>query len=401
MADGRRRTTCMASGSPEPGPIADRMLGEYESAVVPPIAQQSLELDSVAQSACDAATAAISELQAKSGVLTALTGAMLRSESVASSKIERLSAPQRDVALAAFGATGAGGAKARETAKAVAANMAAMELALATPIGSSISSQVVLDLHRQLMSGDPVTGSEAGTFRTVQNWIGGSDYSPRNALFVPPHPTALTAAITDLIAFANRTDIDSVAHAAIAHAQFETLHPFSDGNGRTGRALVHVLWRHQRLAPSVVVPVSTVLLADVDAYFEGLTRYRDGEVEQWIMQFAAAATKAAVIGRALAIEVEQLRNSWLAASPARKGSLQTTLIDLALRSPVMDYQSLQRVGLARVQTTVYRALERLEADGILIEVTGQGRHRVWIAPAVFELLEHFEQQAGRRRLPGQ
>lgn len=381
------------------GPIADRLLGQYQSAVVPPIAHQPLRLSAIAQSTCDAAAAAITELQATSPVLSALTGAMLRSESVASSKIERLSAPQRDVALAAFGAAGATGANARETARAVAANMAAMARAVTTTSGTTISRQDVLEVHRLLMADDPVTSSEAGCVRTVQNWIGGSDYSPRDALFVPPHPSALHAAITDLVEFANRNDIDAVAQAAIAHAQFETLHPFSDGNGRSGRAFIHVLWRYHGVAPSVVVPVSTVLLADVDSYFDGLTLYRNGDVEPWVMQFSAAATKAAIVGRALAGEVGRLRETWVGAASARRGSLRSTLIELALRSPVMDYASLQRQGLERVQSSVYRALEQLEADGILVEVTGQGRHRVWIAPAVFELLERFEQEVGRRRLP--
>lgn len=374
------------------------MLGSYQSAVVPFIAAERLQLSAGTLAACTVAAAAITDLQQAHPLPTALTGALLRSESVASSKIERLAASQRDVALAAFGSAGITGSKAREVARAVAANITAMQQAVDTVEGELVLADI-LQIHRLLMADDPMTGREAGQIRTVQNWIGGSDYSPRNALFVPPHPLVLQAGLADLLAFCNRSDLHPIAQAAIAHAQFETLHPFSDGNGRTGRALVHVLWRKRLLTPTVPVPVSTVLLANIDGYFAGLAAYRDGELETWIAQFAAAATHGAIAGRALAQQVESLRAQWLEIAGTRAGSLRRELVDFALLNPVLDSAMLERLGPARNKSTVYRALDRLVADGVLVEVTGQGRHRVWIAPAVFELLEEFEQQLGRRQRP--
>lgn len=390
------------SWHPDPsnrGPIEDRMLGTYQSAVVPDIATASLHLSPGTIAVCTVAAAAITDLQQSHALPSALTGALLRSESVASSKIERLDAPQRDVALAAFGSAAITGSRSREVARAVAANITAMQQAAETVIPGELALADVLQIHQLLMADDPMTGREAGRIRTVQNWIGGSDYSPRNALFVPPHPKALQAGLTDLLKFCNRSDLHPVAHAAIAHAQFETLHPFSDGNGRTGRALIHVLWRKRALIPTVPVPVSTVLLANIDAYFAGLAAYRAGDLETWIAQFAAAATHGAVAGRTMAQQVEALQGRWLQTTGARAGSLRRELVDFALRNPVLDSAMLERLGPARNKSTVYRALDRLVSDGVLVEVTGQGRHRVWMAPAVFELLEEFEQQVGRRQRP--
>lgn len=381
------------------GPIDDRMLGEYRSAVAPAIAYATPNLSAGTLATCAAASAAVTDLQQARSLPAALTGALLRSESVASSKIERLDAPQRDVALAAFGSAGVPGGRARAVARAVAANITAMQQAVETVIEGELVLADILRVHELLMADDPVTGSEAGRIRTVQNWIAGSDYSPRNAIFVPPHPQALQTGLTDLLAFCNRVDLHPLAQAAIAHAQFETLHPFSDGNGRTGRALVHVLWRKRALTPTVPVPVSTVLLADVDAYFAGLAAYRAGDVEGWIAQFAAAATQGATAGLSLAQQVEQLHARWLATAGARAGSLRRELVDFALRNPVLDSAMLERHAAVRNKSTVYRALDRLVDDGILVEVTGQGRHRVWVAPAVFELLEGFERQIGRRQRP--
>lgn len=383
------------------GPVQDRLLGDYRSAVVPAIARQPLDLAAAARSATDAARTAIVEMQRSAGrSLGALVGALLRSESVASSKIEHLSSSQVDVALAAFGAARpSSGGQVRASARAVAATIAAMHAATSMPLAPRISAAEVLQVHGILMAGDRAGQAEAGRLRSVPNWIGGSDYSPRGALFVPPHPSALVAGLDDLVAFCNRSDVDPVALAAIAHAQFETLHPFSDGNGRTGRALVHLLWRHHGIAPAVVVPVSTVLLADVDSYFGGLTAYRQGDVDGWVSQFAAAAVRAALAGRSLAEDVEELRAAWAHVTRARKGSLRRELVDVVLRNPVLDHATLAQQGLGRAKTTVYRAVERLVDDGVLVEVTGQGRHRVWIAPAVFELLEQFERHVGHRQLP--
>ena len=127
--------------------------------------------------------------------------------------------------------------------------------------------------------------SSAGRWRTEQVWIGGDGYSPHRQSFIPPHHEHIPALIADLLAFARRTDVPLLTQSAIAHAQFETIHPFTDGNGRTGRALIHAMLRGPGLTRNVTVPVSAGLLTDTAAYFEAFTAYRAGNpeaiVERW------------------------------------------------------------------------------------------------------------------------
>ena len=111
-------------------------------------------------------------------------------------------------------------------------------------------------------------------------WIGSSCYGPHTATFVPPHHKRVPAAIEHLVESIRRDDLAVLPHAALAHAQFETIHPFPDGNGRTGRAIVHCLLRDKRLTRQVTVPVSAGLLTDTDQYFDALTARSGGSAER-------------------------------------------------------------------------------------------------------------------------
>lgn len=390
--------------APDPGNRgrrADRELGTFRSAVVPAIAGVNPALTAATSAALEAAEEAVASLQGRGGPdLAALSGALLRSESVASSRIEYLSAAHQDVALAVLGIATRDSARAGPAARAMAANMSAMVRAL--EVGAShrtVTVQDVLDVHRVLMESDRLAAVEAGKVRRVQNWVGGSDYSPRDALFVPPDPRHLPTGLEDLAAFSNRADLSPIALAAVAHAHFETLHPFVDGNGRTGRALVHMLWRRTGFAAVAVVPVSTVLLADVGAYFQGLQDYREGNVDGWTAQFAVATARAAHAGADLAQQVQALHARWVEEIHPRRGSALQSLLDLVLTNPVIDIADV-RAAVPRAASNLYRALERLTQAGVLTEITDQHRNQVWVAADVFDLLERFEKGLGRRSRPG-
>ena len=134
----------------------------------------------------------------------------------------------------------------------------------------TIALDHLLGIHRILMERS-ATPEIAGVVRTVQNWIGGSSYNPCSAAFVPPPPDTLDTLLDDLLAYVNADDHPALVQAAIAHAQFETIHPFADGNGRTGRTLIHVILRRRGLAPRVVAPISLVLFTWASDYIAGLT----------------------------------------------------------------------------------------------------------------------------------
>ncbi len=179
-----------------------------------------------------------------------------------------------------------------------------------------LDGDAILAMHKALL--DSTEPDSAGKWRTVQNWIGGSDWSPYEATFVPPQPDRVPAAIQDLERFLARDDVPTLVQAAIAHAQFETIHPFTDGNGRTGRALVHSLLRGKELTRHVTVPVSAGLLADTRRYFDALTAYRNGDPEPIVERLAHASLAAINNGRALVDELHAVRASWEEEISARR-----------------------------------------------------------------------------------
>ena len=178
--------------------------------------------------------------------------------------------------------------------------------------------------------------AHAGTIRTGQNWIGGSDYNPCSAVFVPPPPELVGDLLDDLCRFCNDDSLPAVAQAALAHAQFETIHPFIDGNGRTGRALIHFILRRRGIATRILPPISLVLATWAKDYIGGLeaTRYRgpassaaarDG-LNLWMSRFAAACQRAVADASSFEQRVQLIEEDWR----AKLGSVRS---GLGYRSP--------------------------------------------------------------------
>jgi Fic family protein len=317
--------------------------------------------------------------------LAPFSSILLRTESVASSRIENLTASAKAIALAELGDTG------RENATVIVANATAMRAAIA--LADQLNGEAILAMHEALLgSTEP---EAAGKWRTVQNWIGGSDWSPHDAIFVPPQPNRIPAAINDLERFLARDDVPVLVQAAIAHAQFETIHPFPDGNGRTGRALIHSLLRGKGLTRRVTVPVSAGLLAATGRYFEALTVYRDGDPEPIVERLSSASFAAINNGRALVDELRAVRASWDEAISARRGATAWRLADLLLSQPVVDSPLAQR-QLRVTAPAALGAIGQLVEAGVLVKISGDQRYRRYSAPRVLEALDAFALRAGRR-----
>jgi len=364
--------------------------GPYLAAVTPRIANTAILTvsDDTLALLSDAANEIVrfdTELGAE---LVPFGSILLRSESVASSKIENLSATAQSIFLAELGD------RSRRNANVIVANTAAMQAALR--LADHIDADAILAMHEALLADSQPQW--AGRWRDQQVWIGSSDYSPHEAMFIPPYHTNVPAAIDDLIQFLRRDNLPPLAQAAIAHAQFETIHPFPDGNGRVGRALVHSILKTKGLTRNVTVPVSAGLLADLDAYFAALTEYQAGNHEPIVALTAVASFRAINNGRALVRELHQIRDDWRSKITARKDASVWRLADLALRQPVLNSEIVQR-ELDIAPHNANTAIGLLEKTGALRKVSGNHHYRKWAAKDVLDALDRFAERAGRRQSP--
>jgi Fic family protein len=321
------------------------------------------------------------------GEIAPFAAVLLRSESAASSQIEDLTASARAIAEAELGGTN------RHNAAQIVANTRAMEAAIA--LSDRLDADAILAMHRALLeASEPAI---AGRWREEQVWVGGSTLGPHGASFVPPHQSRIVSAIEDLVTFMRRSDISVLVHAAIAHAQFETIHPFPDGNGRTGRALLHSMLRNKALTRNVTVPVSAGLLTDTNAYFDALGAYRAGDPAPMVKQLTEASFAAIVNGRQLVEELRTVRDEWDSRISARRDSATWKVASLLMRHPVVNAQLVSHeLGISA--NNVYRYIDPLVDAEALTEFTDQRRNRAWRSTEVLVALDAFAARAGRRHL---
>jgi len=367
--------------------VRERHRGPYRAAVVPAIAAVVPQLPSGVTALVGEATAEIARFDAEVGAEVApFAAVLLRSESASSSMIENLTSGAKAIVLAEMGSQD------RRNATEIIGNVTAMRAAL--ELADRLDEQAVLAMHRALMGGhDP---GMAGRWREKQVWIGGDSFGPHAASFVAPHHERVPALMADLIAFTRRSDLPLLTQAAIAHAQFETIHPFPDGNGRTGRALVHAMLRGHGLTRTVTVPVSAGLLSDTGAYFQALTAYRDGDPVPIVTMMAEASFAAIGNGRRLVVELHGIRSRWSEVVSARRDSSAWRLADVLLRQPVVDAGTVAReLGISA--DNAMRPIIPLVEAGVLSEFTGFTRNRKWQAREILDALDAFASRAIRRR----
>jgi len=319
------------------------------------------------------------------GDLAPFAPLLLRSESVSSSQIENLTASARAVFDAELGDT--------STANAgiIARNTQAMRAALR--LAEDLGPDTILAMHAELMAEQPK--HTPGAWRTEPVWVGTSSTSPVGAEYVAPSAPRVPGLVDDLAAFARRDDLPLLPQLALAHAQFETIHPFTDGNGRTGRAYLQAMMRNKGLTRSVTVPVSAGLLTEVAAYHQALTRYRAGEPEPIVALTVRASFHAIGNGRQLAAEVAGIREDWGRKVPTRSNDRLREVMDFLVRQPVFDTAVLhEQLGIQPANAGRY--LARMDEAGIITGKNMYRRGKVWRAPEVLEALDRFADRNGRR-----
>lgn len=313
---------------------------------------------------------------------------LLRSESVASSRIEGVVISHRRLARTAY--QGGGKRTGDNRAAEVLGNVEAMKRAI--ELGGKaepFSVSDILDIHRALLR-HTQDGEIAGVIRDQQNWIGGNDHNPVGATYVPPPPEHVPALLDDLCEFINRNDLSPIAQAAIAHAQFENIHPFADGNGRTGRALIYAVLRRHGEIRDYVPPISLVLGNEPNAYIDSLGAYSQGDVSAWCERLADATTRSARAAEQFAAEIAERQATWLAElGQPRKDAAIRQVIESLPEHPIIDVAAAQQLT-AKSHVAVGAALRQLEEAGILKKLNQRNWGRVWECDQILSLVDDFE-----------
>ncbi len=263
--------------------------------------------------------------------LEPLAAMLLRSEGIASSRIEGEHAATRRV----FEADYAPDAFRDRRAQPVVNSIHVVDDAV-SGAEKGLSRRDLQRWHAHLLDGVP-SRFEPGGLRTKQNWIGTRTDTPEGAEFIPPPPEMVGAALDDLASFVARVDVPPVSQAAVAHAQFETIHPYPDGNGRIGRALVYRCWAYRGLTGAINPPISRVLVENRDGYVDGLTAYRNGDVTGWVAFFLEVVQSAVSYTHALGRRLESLSEEWLGRlTGIHEDALARRLTATLLTSPILS-----------------------------------------------------------------
>lgn len=375
------------------GTREDRMLSQVAVAIPPLIAEQAALPAAAALAAAEQAVNAIAHADSAAGVGSGALGRfMVRSESVASSKIEHVEASGEDLARAIAGSRANASARSM-----VAATAALQELVLRAGRSGAIELADLLGAHRVLMRDDehPLERRWAGRLREEQNWIGGSDHSPRGAVHVPPPPELVAPLLDDLLIYANRDDVPAFVQAAIVHAQFESIHPFTDGNGRIGRALLGAVLQRRGIMRNAVVPTASGLFALRADYFASLNAYREGDLDPLIGVMARAASAAATEAVESFRRLQQLPEEWRSEIGGRGDAAAVQILDQIFERPTLTSGDFSEIVTGTLATR-YTAIDTLERHGIIREVTGRKRDRIWVVSDVVDELEDLDRRIQRR-----
>ncbi|XBH20428.1 Fic family protein [Jonesiaceae bacterium BS-20] len=372
-----------------------RQTGPYRSAITAPIADWKFQVSSELMTELEDALVALREfdqhanhsLPQGSLNLGPLASILLRTESVSSSQIEQLTTSAKQLALAEID-------QGKSNATTVLANVHAMQAAI--DLAESLSISSILQMHGHLLIDSPSLAAHAGKLRGEPVWIGGRDSAgPRNAEFVPPRSDLVPQAIADLEGFMSRVDLPVLLQVAVAHAQFETIHPFVDGNGRTGRALVHAMLHNFGMSRSFVLPISSGILTDLKSYFSALTQYREGDAAPIVRLFAQATRYAAHHGMRLIDSLQEqvnLANTKLVG--LRPQAAAWKLVPLLVGQPVVNAKFVKE-HLQVNDAAAHRALNALTQRGFLVETSGNSRNRIWQHNGILDVLNEYAEQIRR------
>lgn len=355
-----------------------RGVSSYSAAVPPRLANLDLTLSDDLADASRTLQRSIAAFDAiSSPTISILEPFLIRTEAIASSQIEEEITTVDQLARVEAGRTSS--AKARTVYGA----SEALQKLVSTASSRALELADVLGAYRSLMGGDVSEHYYAGKLRDVQNWIGGPNAYPVGADYVPPQPDRLRELMDDLLTFLSRTDIDPLMQAAVGHAQFESIHPFTDGNGRIGRSLINGVLRFRNVTRTVSVPIAAALTASREEYFQALITYRSGEESPIVRVIAEALQTAVAEARRSDASIAGLPARWKEQLLPRAGSATAKALNVLLAHPILDVDDITELtGVS--ESAAYRAIDQLESAGVLRRVVQSRRNGLWVAGEVLD-----------------
>lgn len=308
----------------------------------------------------------------------------VRREAVLSSRIEGTRTTLGQLLAAEAGATGGPDpADLREVGNYV----SALEYGLDRLETLPLSLRLIREIHERLMRGVRGDAAAPGKFRRSQNWIGPPGCGLRDASYVPPPAGELAGCLHAFELFLHDDDLPPLVHAALAHAQFEAIHPFLDGNGRVGRLLIALLLAERGVLPSPLLYLSAYFEATRETYYANLLAVtRDGAWENWLIYFLDGVRSQAEDALARIGDIDALFEGWVDDFAGVLPGRAQEVMALFVESPFWTAGVIgKRLGVA--YTTARRAIDRLEDAGIVSLFGSAKRNRIYCAPAVLAALE--------------
>lgn len=352
---------------------------KYLSAVISDLSEVAIHLDTEAQRVLEDT---IEELSKLDGFLKdkglSFPMLLLRTEALSSSQIEHYNSSNRNIALAQLHHLK------NNQANIISANLKALIQSL-HPI-DEINLESILKVHQSLLNDS--NPEEAGKIRDVPNWIGQSQVSPHGADYVPPYPTYLELNLKQLFQFIQRKDLHPLVIASFAHAYFESIHPFSDGNGRTGRVLIQMILHHSGFLDYLTIPISVGLVKNQNNYINALNVFRDGHYNEIIIQICdAALTVIPKVYHALK-EIQNIKESWIQKINARSDAFIWKIIDEIISQPVIDVSYLVQKFNMNDQA-VRNNVEILLNQNILSKINNAKRNVVYFSKEIIDVIDAF------------
>lgn len=379
---------------------AERMGGVYTPYLPDKLEGFDLSLDASCSSAVADAQQALAQLN-NQGTLTdtePLARILLRAEAVSSSRIEGLEIPASKLLeyeeLDRLGVKHRlDGVEAQVLGNIHSLTTAVEDIAMAGPL----TVAGICSIHKALLK-DTWLEHIGGILRTEQNWIGGNRINPVGAAYVPPEPDQVPSLLDDLVGFISTSSLPSVAIAAIAHAQFETIHPFADGNGRVGRAIIHIVLRRAGLCNITVPPVSLLLATDRERYIINLAAFRtiSGEdrvtaTNGWIEYFSRMLELSCKRALLFESKIKAIQQSWQDKTGFRAGSAGQQLVELLPGTPVISIKTAQALT-QRSYPAARNAVEALVKAGVLRQNSKNRKSGIYVADDILDAFNVYERQ---------